>query len=410
MECKAVREKLSLYLDGQLSTSDMKLVDEHTRMCTACREELSSLEETVDLVRSLEPLEVPPDLKDKIMERVRAAGGSQVAATRWQHAWGRWGRTLSSAAAVLIAAILIGKAVTGPGLGLKQDAPAACDEASEYAGAGSEIMDSSMLEGQEQAAPRLMKQAMSLPETTAEIGDRGRAGADATTLPLERKVIQTAHLTLQVEKMDLAVDQLQQLVKECHGFIQNSNMFRQDSGRGAHYTLRVPVTGFDKVLTRLEKLGDVQAKGTTGQDVTEEYVDVDARRRNLIRQEERLLTILDQAKTVEDILKVEGQLERVRGEIEALTGRLRYLDNRVELSTINVELQERPHSVTMVQLPDEKGLSVRLARALTSSINLLLSFASNVVVGVVAALPFLMAIGGIAAVAWWFWRRVESKK
>ena len=153
----------------------------------------------------------------------------------------------------------------------------------------------------------------------------------------------------------------------------------------------------------------MQNKGTTGQDVTEEYVDVDARRRNLVRQEERLLTILDQAKTVEDILKVEGQLERVRGEIEALTGRLRYLDDQVELSTVDVELRERPRSVTTVQMPDENGLIGRLSRAFTGSINLLLSYVSSAVVWSVAALPFVLVGVGVGALIWLFWRRSQNR-
>lgn len=404
MECKAVQEKLSLYLDGELSISDIKLIEEHTKMCTACREELSSLEETVNLVRSLEPVDVPSDLKDKIMERVKTVGDSNIAASRWQHAWNRWGRAFSSVAAILIAAVLIGKAASGPGFGLKSQAPVA-DEALKYAGAKSEVAESAMPEEQYQATPRLMQQPMSLNKAEAESGwDQRSTEADTRNLLMARKVIQTAHLSIQVEKIDIAADQLQQLVKEYHGFIQNSNMLRQEIGRGAHFALRVPSPNFDEVLIQLEKLGDVQEKGTTGQDITEEYVDVDARCRNLSRQEERLLTILSQASTVEDILKVEEQLERVRGEIETLTGRLRYLDNQVELATINVELRERPHSVTALQFPNSKDLGARLTQALTSSINLLFSLASNAVVWIVTALPFLAVVGIIAAVAGWLWR------
>lgn len=241
----------------------------------------------------------------------------------------------------------------------------------------------------------------------AEEIDRGPGGASAVNT--ERKIIQTAHLVLLVEKLDTAVDSIQAAVKECGGFVQSSNMFRQDSARGAHYSLRIPVDQFNNVLAQLETLGDVQNKGTTGQDVTEEYVDVDARRRNLVRQEERLLTILDQAKTVEDILKVEGQLERVRGEIEALTGRLRYLDDQVELSTVDVELRERPRSVTTVQMPDENGLIGRLSRAFTGSINLLLSYVSSAVVWSVAALPFVLVGVGVGALIWLFWRRSQNR-
>lgn len=410
MDCRAVRERLSLYLDGELSGSELKLIAEHIETCTACRAELSSLEQTVDWLRRLEPVAIPSGLKDKILARVWATSDSPpLAATQrltmgWQRVWRRWGRTMSAAAAVLIVAVLIGKAVVSPGLGLKQEA---------YYGAAGSVSTESPAAGE--AAPADQRASMyTMPDadvfTTKEMAeeiDRGPGGASAVNT--ERKVIQTAHLVLLVEKLDTAVDSIQAAVKECGGFVQSSNMFRQDSARGAHYSLRIPVDQFNNVLAQLETLGDVQNKGTTGQDVTEEYVDVDARRRNLVRQEERLLTILDQAKTVEDILKVEGQLERVRGEIEALTGRLRYLDDQVELSTVDVELRERPRSVTTVQMPDENGLIGRLSRAFTGSINLLLSYVSSAVVWSVAALPFVLVGVGVGALIWLFWRRSQNR-
>ncbi len=415
MDCRAVRERLSLYLDGELTTSEIQLIDEHIESCTDCRAELSSLEETVLLVRSLEPLEVPPDLQDKIIDRTMAAANSPIGAStripriNWRHAWGRWGRTFSSVAALLVVAVLIGKTVSGPGFSLPTkevyQAPSASDSADRDA------ESPAMNEVAEEQTSMFMMKDSSLPEGMEMAAEEmNRDGATAPAVPTERKVIQTAYLSLQIEKLDTAVDLLQGAVRECGGFVQSSNMFRQEYGRGASYTLRIPADRFDDVLSRLEKLGDVQNRGITGQDVTEEYVDVDARRRNLIRQEERLLAILDQAKTVEDILKVEGQLERVRGEIESLTGRLRYLDNQVGLSTIDVELQERPRSVTAVQLPDQKGFGARLARAFTGSVNLLLSYISNMMVWLVSAAPFLFVGAGIGAVVWWAWGYFQRSK
>lgn len=413
MDCSTARERLSLYLDGELSISEMKLVAEHVEVCTSCRAELSSLEETVALVRSLEPLEVPPELKDKILARYDViddaspvSNKGQVVATRWQRAWRRWGRTLSAAAAVLVAAVMVGRAITVPKLALKEEAYYGRDS-SEAVTTAPQDMDGAPMVKQNLMIPAAPEYAMPRTDEAPSEMEMERTGAPLA--PTERKVIQTAYLVLEIEKLDTAIDFLLKAVKECGGFIQSSNMFRQESLRGAHYTLRIPVNRFDNVLAQLEKLGDVENKGTTGQDVTEEYVDVDARCRNLVRQEERLLDILEQAKTVEDILKVEGQLERVRGEIEALTGRLRFLDNQVELSTVNVELRERPRSVTTVQLPDEKGLIARLNRAFTGSLNLLLSYFSNTVVWSVAAIPFLIAGACVGALIWWLWLRFQNK-
>jgi hypothetical protein len=213
MNCKAVREKLSLYLDGQLSTSDIKLVDEHTKICNSCRDELSSLEETVNLVRSLEPIEMPHDLTDRIIRHAWSANSAaaiktQVMAGHWQRAWRQWGRSLSSVAAVLIAAVLIAKVTTGPGL-VSFTQVASEDAASGYVDdMGPEMMSFIAEEEQEQMTPRLMMKEAT-PSSPVE-----------EPLPLERKVIQTAHLTLQVEKLDTAVEQLQQLCKNVRGLFK----------------------------------------------------------------------------------------------------------------------------------------------------------------------------------------------
>ncbi len=83
MDCRAVRERLSLYLDGELSGSELKLIAEHIETCTACRAELSSLEQTVDWLRRLEPVAIPSGLKDKILARVWATSDSPpLAATQ----------------------------------------------------------------------------------------------------------------------------------------------------------------------------------------------------------------------------------------------------------------------------------------------------------------------------------------
>ncbi|MEE8114793.1 MAG: DUF4349 domain-containing protein, partial [Nitrososphaerales archaeon] len=79
---------------------------------------------------------------------------------------------------------------------------------------------------------------------------------------------------------------------------------------------------------------------TMSDDVTEEYVDLQARLTNLDRQEARLQEILGLARNVDEVLKIENELERVRGEIERLTGRINYLESNVAMSTISVNLNQ----------------------------------------------------------------------
>ncbi len=157
---------------------------------------------------------------------------------------------------------------------------------------------------------------------------------------VQRKVIQRAHLTLLVEDLDKEFNNILKLIEGERGFVEHSGTWENEQQRSGELTLRVPVASFSLVLGQLEELGQVEGRELGGQDVTFEYVDIEARMRNLQRQEERFLAILEKANTVDEILGIERELERVRGELESLTARLKNLDNLTGLATINVSLRQ----------------------------------------------------------------------
>jgi len=150
----------------------------------------------------------------------------------------------------------------------------------------------------------------------------------------ERMVVFTAKIELEVGDVDSTLDDIRALTEDYGGFIASVNT---RSGTGA-ITIRVPQASFYDAVSEVEGLGEVQTRDLKGEDVTEDFVDLQARLSNLERQEERLNEILVMGTTVEEVLKVETELERVRGEIEGLTGEIQYLESRVELATITVLL------------------------------------------------------------------------
>ncbi|MBN2334725.1 DUF4349 domain-containing protein [Candidatus Bathyarchaeota archaeon] len=154
----------------------------------------------------------------------------------------------------------------------------------------------------------------------------------------ERMVVFTARLDLVVEDVDEALEGVRLLTERYGGFVSTVNT---RSERGS-ITIRVPQRGFHDAVAEIEGLGEVETRSLQGEDVTEEYVDLQAELTNMERQEERLLDIMDMGTTVDSVLKVERELERVRGSIERLQGRINYLDSRVELATITVNLNLEP--------------------------------------------------------------------
>lgn len=160
------------------------------------------------------------------------------------------------------------------------------------------------------------------------------------TIP-ERKVISTASLTIEVESVEAAINKITNITIENAGFISSSSI--RDIGgnrKSGSLTARVPQKNFYLIIEKVSKLGTEKHRQVSGQDVTEEFIDLGARLDILKKQEIRLQEILKMANTVKDILEIEHELERVRGEIESLTGRLNFLNQSVEMSTISVNVLE----------------------------------------------------------------------
>lgn len=184
---------------------------------------------------------------------------------------------------------------------------------------------------------RMTTAGASMPAPQAEYED-----ASTTTT---RKVIVTTNIQLEVKALEDAIEKIEAIAHKYDGFVSNSYMNAEDKYKTGSITIRVPAEKHDIAIKEATGVGEVKSKSTSGRDVTEEYIDLEARLNNLIREEGRLLEILDLAKEVKDLIEVERELSRVRGEIERLTGRKKYLNDRIDFSTITVDLRE-PQPVT----------------------------------------------------------------
>lgn len=165
----------------------------------------------------------------------------------------------------------------------------------------------------------------------------------------DRYLIKNATLSIETGDARNATAQLLAALQALDGYLSKL----QESVDGLGHRLvsmqvRVPAAQFDAWMTQVETVGRVLNKQITTEDVTEEFVDTDARTRNLKKAEERLLDHLSRYGELDQVLHVEQELTRVRGEIERLEGRLKYLGNRVEYSTLTITLQEKPKAEPIV--------------------------------------------------------------
>ncbi|KGK99248.1 hypothetical protein LI82_04315 [Methanococcoides methylutens] len=233
-------------------------------------------------------------------------------------------------------------------------------------------------------------------DSSLNVADSGESTGSSIT----RKVITTSDVSLEVKDAPEAVDSIGNIAFEYDGYVSSSSVYDTYYGdsesMSGYITIRVPAADHDTVLDRIEALGKVTSRSTSGVDVTEEYIDVEARLSNMEKQEQRLQEILDMATTVEEVLEVEKELGRVRGEIESLTGRLNYLNDRIDFSTISVSVSE-PRNITH---------SWGLRDALSDSVRGFIASVNGIIIFIGIALPILIFVTIVGSAAIFVKRRV----
>lgn len=166
---------------------------------------------------------------------------------------------------------------------------------------------------------------------------------DAVSDGWGRRIIRRATLDVELADVDQGVARLTGVVESVGGFISSTDSQVDQKGTArATITAYIPPAHFARVLGGLDGVGRVTRRSIGGQDVSEEFVDLEARLRNFERHEAQLLSFMGRAQKVQDLLSLENELARVRGEIERTAGRLRFLKARTDLATIQVALVRAP--------------------------------------------------------------------
>ncbi len=218
---------------------------------------------------------------------------------------------------------------------------------------------------------------------------------------LTRKLIREAWLTLMIQDVPKIAQQIRQIAEQLDGYVANASQSREPEGEwSAELVLRVPSERYHEALSKLQQLGRVEDLREQVQDVTEEFVDLEARLRNLKRSEQHLLELLKRTGKVSDLLQVERELSERRSEIERIEGRLRYLTHQTTFSTIHVTLKEfraRPMPETAFSIPKVFSDAFRTAVLILRGILVVLIW---VLVFGIFWVPFSLF-------AWWWTKRTR---
>ena len=216
---------------------------------------------------------------------------------------------------------------------------------------------------------------------------------------IEQKIIKTGNIKFETNDLGETYTQMISAVKKHNAIIQNDTEGKEYGSIFRRITVRVPSKNFDLFLSDISKgVSYFDNKEISSQDVTEEYIDIDARLKAKKILEARYLELLKKANKVSEMLEIEAQLSAIREEIEAKEGQLRYMQSQISMSTINIEFYKT--------VANEGGATIsygsKIWNAITSGFNSISSF----FIGLLSIWPFLI----ILAAAVYFIRKRFKKK
>ena len=231
------------------------------------------------------------------------------------------------------------------------------------------------------------------------------------------KIIYTCDANVETIDFDESVARTYELINRYGGFIQNSYITGKDyytqyyhynSYRTANFTIRVPRESFSAFKGSLDALGSVTYSSVSANNISTAYHDTESRLKSCRTQEARLLELIEEANTVDEILQIEARLSDVRYEIEAMTTQITNWDSKINYSTVNLNLNEV--SKLTEEKPVQPTFGEELLSGIKASIEWIAEAAKDGVVFLVSALPFLVVPVMIIVVLVIFIRGRRNKK
>lgn len=215
-----------------------------------------------------------------------------------------------------------------------------------------------------------------------------------------RMVIYNASLEMEVKKLTRIQDQMSKIVNQMGGYIVQQNL-NQDSEERQESTLtaRVPQEHFQSFLDRVKQLGiRTENEKISGQDVTEEYIDLKSRLKSKQVAEKRLIQFMNEAKDTKTLLEISNELAKVQEGIETIEGQIKYLENQTNLSTVTITLFENKVVVPNLK-NDHQNTWEKTKKQFMKSINFIVSFSSGLFILIVGNFPVIIILGLLAVIA-----------
>ncbi|MFW6022321.1 MAG: DUF4349 domain-containing protein [Halanaerobiaceae bacterium] len=415
MKHENIRELLPLYIDNELSTEEKNLIKEHLKNCSQCQKELKKYQENSALLSSMKKIQAPSNFAETILNKVgenmkdQKNDNNTKKNTFLDKIRNFFSFPVKIPAGIIgLVVIIILITFTGiPNSLFNQNSQ--LESKPEIMRDSSGIQNESLFNLGDTAQQYGSQKTKSYKSTNPSANqDIMRSSEIASEPPnesseisqIDRRIIKRANLSIEIKDIGGLNDKIANLTENYNGYISDSrNWVNQDDRKFFHYQLRIPAENFNIILTELstDNFGQVVSRSISGQDVTEEYLDIEIRLKNLEAQEERYRQLLEKADDVEDILKIENELNRIRTEIERLQGRKKYLNDQVGYSTINVDFQQPE--------PISSG-TPGIIKALRNAINKMVYQFYNIIMMIGTFIPYILLL----LLLYLFYRIIRRRK
>ncbi len=226
-----------------------------------------------------------------------------------------------------------------------------------------------------------------------------------------RKLITTMNISAETEDMDVLLDKVNAKVKALGGYVESSSIsngtadYLDHTNRSASLTIRIPADQLDGLLNDMQNISNIVQQSRNVQDVTLDYVDTESHQKALKAEEKRLMEIMEQASSVEDVIAVEQQLTEVRYQLESIESQLRVYDNQIDYSTVYLDISE----VTAYTEPEPENVPDRIITGFKSNLKAVGYGLMNLGIWVIIHIPQLLIFAGLCWLLLLFFRRRLKK-
>ena len=207
------------------------------------------------------------------------------------------------------------------------------------------------------------------------------------------KIIRNASISLEVNSLEAFADNLKKTVSDYNGYIESMDINAYDSdyseSRFGYFTVRIPASRLDDFLSIVKDEGVVTAKSESAEDVTLQYVDIEARIATYEAERDSLMELLDKATSLKDILTIRDKIAEVNYELDSLNRQIKSMQNKVSYSTVSVDAKE---TRTIAGSKGEKSYWSKIGENFASELEDGLEIAIDLIIFIVTRIPLFLIL------------------